>query len=375
MPRMISLCTGLKVAVLGCLLVFCGQPGFAQAPPAQPAPALLSPFNQVEFEPAKREKALVATQEYQAAEAELKANTTLSNNDRQKQRTTNYQAYLKKMEGLLSKGEREKARNILVENDVKGLRAKPALPRFFDQLGLSEEQAAKAKELNLQQRIKTQALYHTGNYSPTDRAEESKYISDEFNRKFNDLLTGDQRTKLAELKKQAAALAAIPVPPLYQKLGLNQTQTDKVKQVLWDRQTKLEALSKDSSLSPEAHQTQTLALNQAADRDALAVLNKEQRIKLEDLLRETNYKMPPFYAQLELTEQQQEKLKEALLWQAHEMSVLNQETALTAEQRQQRSTQINEGIQIRLKALLTPEQVTKLNTLLRERQSKAPEQF
>lgn len=332
-------------------------------------PALLWPFNQVEIDPGKRAKALTATQEYQDKDKELKANTALPGGERQKQLTANYHAYLKKMEGQLSKDQREKARTLLVEKDVKGLRDKPALPRFYEQLGLSEEQAAKAKDLNLQQRIKTQTLYHSGNYAADERAEESKYISEEFTKKFNDLLTPDQRTKLAELRKQAAVIAAIQLPPLYQKLGLNATQTDKLKQLLFDSQNKMAALNKDASLTPEARQQQSAALNNEANKSAEALLNKDQKLKLDDFIREANYRMPPFYAQLDLTPEQQTKLKEAILWQAHEAAVLKADAKLTPEQRQERQLKINEGVQERFNAFMTPEQLTKLNTLLRERQA------
>lgn len=364
-----------------CLLALCCAQGQAQTPTqAAGEPALLWPFNQVEFDPAKRAKALTATQEYQDKDKELKANTTLPGGERQKQITANYHAYLKKMEGQLSKEQREKARTMLVEKDVKGLRDKPALPRFYDQLGLSEEQATKVKELNLQQRLKTQTLYHSGNYSPTERTEESKYLSEEFTKKFNDLLTPEQRTTLADVRKQAAVIAAIQLPPLYQKLGLNATQTDKMKQLLFDSQNKMAALNKDTSLTPEARQQQAAVLNNEANKNAEALLNKDQKLKLDDFIREANYRMPPFYTQLDLTTEQQTKLKEAILWQAHEVAVLKLDTKLTPEQRQERQLKINEGVQERFNAFMTPEQLTRLNTLLREMQAKPqgqkpPERF
>ncbi len=361
----------LQALTFVCLLALFCAPGQAQTQTqAVGEPALLWPFNQVEIDPAKRAKALAATQEYQDKDKELKANTALPAAERTKQITANYHAYLKKMEGLLSKDQREKARTMLVEKDVKGLREKPALPRFYDQLGLSEVQAAKAKDLNLQQRVKTQTLYHSGNYSPTERAEESKYLSEEFSRKFNDLLTAEQRAKLAEVRKQAAVIAAIQLPPLYQKLSLNGTQTEKMKQLLFDTQNKMAALNKDAALTPEARQQQSSELNAEANKGAEALLNKDQKLKLDDLLREANYRMPPFYTQLDLTPEQQTKLKEAILWQAHEAALLKLDAKLTPEQRQERQLKLNAGVQERFNAFMTPEQLTKLNTLLRELQAK-----
>ena len=161
---------------------------------------------------------------------------------------------------------------------------------------------------------------------------------------------------------------------MYQKLGLNAAQTDKLKLILLERQTKLDALSKDQSLTLETRQPQINALNLEADKNAQALLNKEQKLKLEDLLREANYKMPPFYAQLDLTTEQQAKLKEALLWQGHEVAVLKQDTTLSAEQRQQRLDQIGEELQIRFNVFMTPEQQTKFKALLREMQQKSQTQ-
>ncbi|MFN0109444.1 MAG: hypothetical protein ACKVZH_11375 [Blastocatellia bacterium] len=334
---------------------------------AQTPAALLAPFNQSEFEPAKREKALVATQEYQAREAELKADTVMPGGEKQKQRDLNYWTYLKKMDGLLSKQEREKARTALVENDVKGLRAKPAMPRHYDQLGLSPEQTTKAQDLNLQQRIKLRTVYHSGNYSPTERSEENKYLNEEFAKKINGLLTPEQRAALDEMKKRDAVLAKITLPPLYQKLGLNPAQTEKLKLVLLERQTKMDALSKDQALAADARQQQITALNGEADARAMGVLTKEQKLKLEDLAREANYQMPAFYAQLGLNEQQQAKLKETILWHAREVSLLKQDAKLTTEQRQQAMVKLNESIRERFNAFMTPEQTAKMDALLKEK--------
>ena len=358
----------MKSLTLGCLLGLWCASCFAQS-----EPALLFPFNQLEMEAAKRPKALAATEEYQTQEQELKDNTALPNNERQKQHNANYYSYLKKMEGLLNKEQRKQARTMLVENDIKGLRQKPALPRFFDQLGLSEEQAAKAKDLNLQQRIKTQTLYHSTNYSNQERAEESKYINEDFTKKFNKLLTAEQRNQLDNLRQHAAVLAKIPVPPLYQKLGLNSTQTEKLRQVLFELQAKLEALNQDPSLTPETRRQKTDMIHAEVNKNAEAILNPGQKVKIEDLLHEANYKMPPFYAQLDLTAEQQVKLKEGILWHAHEAAVLRSDTKLADEQRRQRLAQINTGLQERLAAFLTPEQITKMTALLRETQKLPPQ--
>ncbi len=133
---------------------------------------------------------------------------------------------------------------------------------------------------------------------------------------------------------------------------------------------RIEALNKDSSLSPEARQQQINLINGEANKNAEALLNKDQRLKLGDLGREANYKPPPFAAQLEMNEQQQAKFKETMLWRAREAAALNQDAALSAEQRQQRLLKINEGVMDRFAGFLTPEQMTKLNTLLKEMQQK-----
>ena len=79
-------CFSLKSLLFVCLL---SLTGLAQAPNNAPASGLLFPFNEVEIEAAKQEKALTATQEYQAKEKEIKANTALPNNERYTQNTAN----------------------------------------------------------------------------------------------------------------------------------------------------------------------------------------------------------------------------------------------------------------------------------------------
>ena len=355
----------LKSLLFVCLL---SLTGWAQTP--APANGLLFPFNEVEIEAAKQEKAVTVTQEYQAKEKEIKANVALPNNDRYTQNTANYRNYLKQMEGLLKKDQREKARTLLVEKDVKGLRTKPALPRLYDMLALNAEQDAKIKDLNLQQQIKLKTVQHTGNYSNEERNEENKYINEEAEKKYNDALMPDQRKQLVELKKADAVVKNIQLPPLYQKLNLNAGQTDKMKWLMYDGQKRFVAVKNDTALTPEARQSQLNTIQQDFDQKAFDLLDKNQKGKFDELVREANFKLPPFYAQLELTPEQEAKVKETLLWQGKQVAALNAQANLTPEQKQERLGKISTELETRIKAAMTPEQFTKLTTILMEAQKK-----
>ncbi len=355
----------LKSTLIVCLL---SLTSLAQTP--APTNGLLFPFNEVEIEAAKQEKALAVTQEYQAKEKEIRANTALPNNERYTQNTANYRDYLKKMEGLLKKDQREKARTMLVEKDVKGLRQKPALPRLYDMLTLTPEQDAKLKELNLQHQIKLKTVQHTGDYSTQDRSDENKYINEEAEKKYNDVLAPDQRKKLAELKQADAVVKNIQLPPLYQKLNLNGGQTDKMRWLMYDGQKRFAAVKNDTALTPEARQQQLNTIQQDFDQKAFDLLDKNQKGKFDELVREANFKLPAFYAQLELTPEQEAKIKETLLWQGKQVAALNAQASLTPEQKQERMTKISSELETRIKAAMTPEQFTKLTTLLLEAQKK-----
>ena len=355
----------LKSTLFVCLL---SLTGWAQTPAS--ANGLLFPFNEVEIEAAKQEKALAVTTEYQTKEKEIKANTALPNNERYTQNTANYRSYLKQMEGLLKKDQREKARTMLVEKEMKGLRAKPALPRLYDMLTLNPEQDAKLKELNLQHQIKLKTVQHTGDYSTQDRNDENKYVNEEAEKKYNETLTPEQRKKLAELKQADAVVKNIQLPPLYQKLNLNGGQTDKMKWLMYDGQKRFAAIKNDAALAPEARQQQLNTIQQDFDQKAFDLLDKSQKAKFDELVREANFKLPPFYAQLELTPEQEAKVKETLLWQGKQVAALNAQANLTPEQKQERMTKISSELETRIKAAMTPEQFTKLTTLLLEAQKK-----
>ena len=355
----------LKSLLFVCLL---SLTGWAQTPAT--TNGLLFPFNEVEIEAAKQEKALTVTTEYQTKEKEIKANTALPNNERYTQNTANYRSYLKQMEGLLKKDQREKARTLLVEKDVKGLRAKPALPRLYDMLDLNAEQDAKIKDLNLQQQIKLRTLYHSGNYANDERAAETKYINEEADKKYNDALTSDQRKKLAELKQTDVVVKTIQLPPLYQKLNLNGGQTDKMRWLMYDGQKRFAAIKNDAALAPEARQEKLNAIQQDFDQKAFDLLDKSQKVKFDELVREANFRLPPFYAQLELTPEQEAKIKETLLWQGKQVAALNAQANLTPEQKQERLGKISSELEARIKTALTPEQFTKLTNLLIEAQKK-----
>lgn len=81
------------------------------------------------------------------------------------------------------------------------------LPALFEQLDLTKEQREKLTPLFAEQQKSIKAVRQDAALKDEDKEAKIKEIRREHNKKVNAILTAEQRTKLAELRKQQNAQA------------------------------------------------------------------------------------------------------------------------------------------------------------------------
>jgi len=121
-----------------------------------------------------------------------------------------------------------------------------ASPAVQKELGLSEDKAAKIKDLTADIRQEMQDLREAANLpaggrdaSPEDRqkiatamAEIQKKVNDKFLPKLNDILDKNQQTRLHEIAIQAAGAGALQDAAVVKDLALTKEQQDKIAAVI-----------------------------------------------------------------------------------------------------------------------------------------------
>src|SRR5579863_6474992 len=72
--------------------------------------------------------------------------------------------------------------------------------------------------------------------------------------------------------------------------------------------------------------------------------------------------------ELQLTQEQKEKIAVVVNDENRQIAAVNYDTSLTLEQKQQKAAEIRQAGVLRMKAVLTPEQLQKLDAIVRERE-------
>lgn len=158
-----------------------------------------------------------------------------------------------------------------------------------------------------------------------------------------------------------------------EQLNLTDEQKEKIKAVYQEEGEKMRALREDQSLSPDEKRTKFREMFQALEAKTKPILTPEQQEKWQKLrpqgggsdgaggnLRE---RMQHMAQELNLTDEQKEKLKTALAEQGEKMRELRDNQSLSPEEKRAKFREMNEGIEAKLKPILTPEQFEKWQKL------------
>ena len=154
-----------------------------------------------------------------------------------------------------------------------------------ERLALSDQQWEKLQPLLKQEGEKVREILADATLSIEQKRAKAKEVTAAGREQIKELLTPEQRQKLAEeMKSQQAASGgdgALRMAELKEKLGLTDEQVSKLKPVLAEEAPKLKALRDDKNLSPEEKRA---AFNASFERVS-AELTPPQREKMREEMR------------------------------------------------------------------------------------------
>ena len=154
-----------------------------------------------------------------------------------------------------------------------------------ERLALSDQQWEKLQPLLKQEGEKVREILADATLSTEQKRAKAKEVTAAGREQIKELLTPEQRQKLAEEMKSQQATSggdgALRMAELKEKLGLTDEQVSKLKPVLAEEAPKLKALRDDKNLSPEEKRA---AFNASFERVS-AELTPPQREKMREEMR------------------------------------------------------------------------------------------
>jgi Spy/CpxP family protein refolding chaperone len=155
--------------------------------------------------------------------------------------------------------------------------------KFAKELNLTDAQKQQLKTLNEEYRAKFQALKAVD--SKKETREKAKALKQEQQTKRQNILTAEQKAKMAELKEkrktEAKEKGKERGEKMKKELGLTEAQGQKIKAINEDFHAKAKAIKDNQSLAQDQKKEQFKALNEQRRESMKAVLTAEQIQKME----------------------------------------------------------------------------------------------
>jgi hypothetical protein len=214
----------------------------------------------------------------------IRADTSLSPEDRQTRLKSVRQDARGKIEALLNDSQKQQYEQMLAEQ----LRASPSTAqaqRLAKELGLNQEQVAQIKPILAKQIEEIQALRADTSLSAKDRKTKVDAVRQDAKGKIETLLNDSQKQQYEQIfaDQLRVAPAAAQSQWLARKLSLSQDQVAQIKPILAKQIEEIQALRADTSLSAKDRQTRVEAVRQDAKGKIEALLNDSQKQQFEQM--------------------------------------------------------------------------------------------
>lgn len=165
---------------------------------------------------------------------------------------------------------------------------------FGKELNLTDAQKQQIKALNEEYRGKMKALRSNDDAKLGDVKKQSQALKEEQRAKMQNILTAEQKAKLAEQKEQrkteAKAKGAKRFEQMQKDLNLTADQSAKLKTQNEQFRTQAEAIKNNASLSQDQKKEQFKALMQQRKESMKSILTAEQLQKMEAKRKESRGK-------------------------------------------------------------------------------------
>lgn len=159
------------------------------------------------------------------------------------------------------------------------------------------------------------------------------------------------------------------VDKLTKELNLTPDQVTKIEALHKGMQAERKAVLADQSLTREQRRAKLMDLHRSKHEQVLAVLTPEQRTKFEEWAQKHKAEWKDRMSQLNLTPEQEAKIKAIRESNRTELEALKADKALSAEARKSKMREIFTATRDEIREVLTPEQREKLDAI-RERKAK-----
>ena len=180
------------------------------------------------------------------------------------------------------KSSNDKAKKEFRKEGKRGMHGKDR-GQFAKELNLTDAQKQQFKSLNEEYRTKFKALKDVDSKSETKT--KAKALREEQHAKMQNILTAEQKTKLAQLQEKRKAEAKERGKErgdkMKQELGLTEAQGQKIKTINEDFHAKAKAIKENKNLTDEQRKEQIKALNEQRKESMKSVLSAEQIQKME----------------------------------------------------------------------------------------------
>lgn len=161
---------------------------------------------------------------------------------------------------------------------------------FGKNLNLTDEQKAKAREINKDYQSKINALKSNDKLTMGEFKKQEATLKKERNDKLFAILTPEQKEKAEKFKNNVQEGKGQKAEQMKKELNLTDEQAAKIKDINATYATKIKAIRDNSSLSKEEKKQQLSALMKERKNAVDKVLTQEQIKKRDELLKERKSK-------------------------------------------------------------------------------------
>jgi Spy/CpxP family protein refolding chaperone len=245
------------------------------------------------------------------------------------------------------------------------------MQELSEKLNLTEAQKTAIKPIMAAEANEIKAVHQDGSLSNEQKAAKTKEIRTNSREKINAILTPEQQKKFAEMN--AGPARGMPgAPPnrldmLAAELSLTDVQKAAIGPIMAAEANEIKAVHQDGSLSNEQKATKIQEIRKNSMEKTNTILTPEQQKKFTEMntapagrmAGEPQRRLDMLAEQLNLTDAQKAAIKPILAAEANDIKAVEQDNALSMEQKQSKISGIREASSKKIDATLTPEQQAK----------------
>ena len=236
---------------------------------------------------------------------------------------------------------------------------------LYAQLGLTDEQKAQIKTATEDAATQIKALKEDKTIPEDQKRPKYQAILAARDAAISQILTADQRQKLADLRlQQQAHQQAQAFDKSLEGITLTDDQSTKIEAAYLDADKQIQALHADTTLQGRDLQAKIQGVTTQRDQAVRQILTPDQQQKWDDLLlqrrvkQETNAAIASLGQGVNVTDDETSKIQDIEADKIKQLSALEQDQTLKPRDRGAKQQEIQQATADKILAVLTPDQQT-----------------